>query len=41
MEKNVSEDDFKLFHIVDDAQEAVDIIEEFYNTFVLSPNFEF
>jgi uncharacterized protein (TIGR00730 family) len=41
MEKNVSEDDFELFHIVDDPQEAVDIIDDFYAKFLLSPNFEF
>ena len=41
MEKNVSKDDFQLFHIVDDPKEAVDIIDDFYNKFVLSPNFEF
>jgi len=41
MEKNVSEDDFDLFHIVDDPQEAVDIIDDFYGKFLLSPNFEF
>jgi predicted Rossmann-fold nucleotide-binding protein len=37
----VSEDDFELFHIVDDPQEAVDIIDDFYAKFLLSPNFEF
>lgn len=41
MEKNVSEDDFDLFHIVDDPQDAVDIIDDFYGKFLLSPNFEF
>jgi predicted Rossmann-fold nucleotide-binding protein len=41
MEQNVSEDDFELFHIVDDPQEAVDIIDDFYAKFLLSPNFEF
>ncbi len=41
MEKNVSEDDFDLFHIVDEPQEAVDIIDEFYGKFLLTPNFEF
>ena len=38
-EKNVNEDDFELFYIVDDAQEAVDIIDDFYTKFLLSPNF--
>jgi predicted Rossmann-fold nucleotide-binding protein len=41
VEQNVSEDDFELFHIVDDPQEAVDIIDDFYGKFLLSPNFEF
>jgi len=41
MENNVSEDDFDLFHIVDDPQEAVDIIDDFYGKYLLSPNFEF
>ncbi len=40
-EKNISEEDFELFHIVDDPQEAVDIIDDFYSKFLLSPNFEF
>lgn len=39
VEQNVSEDDFELFHIVDDPQEAVDIIDDFYGKFLLSPNF--
>ena len=38
-EKNVSESDFELFHLVDDPQEAVDIIDEFYAKYLLSPNF--
>jgi uncharacterized protein (TIGR00730 family) len=41
VENNVSEEDFELFHIVDDPQEAVDIIDDFYAKFLLSPNFEF
>ncbi len=40
-EKNVNEDDFELFYLVDDPQEAVDIIDDFYTKFLLSPNFEF
>jgi uncharacterized protein (TIGR00730 family) len=39
LEKNVSEEDFELFHLVDDPQEAVDIIDDFYSKFLLSPNF--
>jgi len=38
-EGNVSEDDFELFHLVDDPQEAIDIIDDFYTRFLLSPNF--
>ena len=38
-EGNVSEDDFELFHLVDDPQEAIDIIDDFYSRFLLSPNF--
>jgi uncharacterized protein (TIGR00730 family) len=38
-EQNVNEDDFELFYIVDDPQEAVDIIDDFYTKFLLSPNF--
>ncbi len=40
-EKNIRKEDFDLFHIVDDPQEAVDIIDDFYSKFLLSPNFEF
>jgi len=39
LEKNVSEEDFDLFHVVDDPQEAVDIIDDFYSKYLLSPNF--
>lgn len=39
MEQNVSEDDFDLFHIVDNPKEAVDIIDDFYAKYLLSPNF--
>lgn len=38
-EKNVKESDFELFQIVDDPQDAVDIIDDFYTKFLLSPNF--
>jgi len=38
-EGNVSEDDFELFNLVDDPQEAIDIIDDFYSRFLLSPNF--
>jgi len=38
-EKNVSEEDLKLFSIVDNATDAVGVIDEFYSKFLLSPNF--
>lgn len=38
-EQNVNETDFDLFYIVDEPQEAVDIIDDFYSKFLLSPNF--
>ncbi len=38
-EGNISEEDFELFHVVDDPQEAVEIIDEFYSRYLLSPNF--
>ena len=37
--KNISEDDLDLFHIVDTAEEVVEIINNFYNKHLLSPNF--
>lgn len=39
MEGNISEGDLDLFKIVDDATEAVEVIDEFYNKYNLSPNF--
>ena len=38
-EKNISPDDLNLFHIVDDATEAVKVIDDFYSKYLLSPNF--
>ncbi len=38
-EKNVSEEDLDLFSIVDNASDAVGVIDEFYSKFLLSPNF--
>ncbi|MGA9271113.1 MAG: TIGR00730 family Rossman fold protein [Lutimonas sp.] len=37
--ENVSESDLELFHIVDTAEEVVEIINTFYNKHLLSPNF--
>jgi uncharacterized protein (TIGR00730 family) len=38
-EKNISAEDLNLFHIVDTAKEAVDIIDDFYSKYLLQPNF--
>lgn len=38
-EKNISEEDLDLINIVDDATEAVKVIDDFYNKYLLSPNF--
>ena len=38
-EQNISEEDMELFIVVDDAEEAVDHIEQFYSKYLLSPNF--
>jgi uncharacterized protein (TIGR00730 family) len=38
-ENNISEKDLALFHIVDEADEAVAIITEFYSKYLLKPNF--
>ncbi|MGM0463860.1 MAG: TIGR00730 family Rossman fold protein [Bacteroidota bacterium] len=38
-ESNVSPEDLKLFSLVDTADEAVEIIDAFYNKYLLSPNF--
>jgi uncharacterized protein (TIGR00730 family) len=38
-EKNISKKDMDLFILVDDAEEAVNHIEQFYSKYLLSPNF--
>lgn len=38
-EHNVSENDLALFHVVDTADEAVKIINDFYAHYLLKPNF--
>ena len=38
-EHNISAEDMNLVHIVDDASEAVKIIDDFYHKYLLSPNF--
>lgn len=39
VEGNISTGDIDIFHIVDDATEAVGVIDEFYSKYLLSPNF--
>jgi len=36
---NISPDDLELIHIVDNADEVIDILDKFYDEFNLSPNF--
>ncbi|MEQ8628867.1 TIGR00730 family Rossman fold protein [Ekhidna sp.] len=36
---NISDSDLDLFHVVDTATEAVNVIDEFYSKYNLSPNF--
>jgi len=38
-ERNISEEDLELFRMVDTAKEAVQVIDDFYNKYNLSPNF--
>ena len=38
-EHNVNENDLQLFHVVDTADEAVKIINDFYSQYMLKPNF--
>ncbi|MEA1887716.1 MAG: TIGR00730 family Rossman fold protein [Bacteroidota bacterium] len=38
-ESNISPEDLELFNIVDTADEAVDLIDQFYTKYLLSPNF--
>jgi uncharacterized protein (TIGR00730 family) len=38
-ERNINEDDLELFHVVDTADEAVAIINDFYSKYMLKPNF--
>ena len=39
-EHMIKEEDFDIFHVVDTAEEAVKIIEEFYHRFSVKPNLE-
>ena len=38
-ENNISAEDLHLFNIVETPEEAVEVINEFYSTYLLSPNF--
>ena len=38
-EGNINENDLKLFHLVDTADEAVQIKNDFYSRYILKPNF--
>lgn len=38
-EGNISEEDLELINLVDTAEEAVDVIDDFYSKYLLSPNF--
>jgi len=38
-EENIKEKDLELFKVVDTAEEAVEIIDEFYSNYILRPNF--
>lgn len=38
-EHNISAEDLNIFRIVDDAEDAVSYIEQFYSRYLLSPNF--
>jgi uncharacterized protein (TIGR00730 family) len=38
-EKNISPEDISLFTVVDNADEAVEVINKFYSKYLLSPNF--
>lgn len=38
-EHNINPEDMNLFHVVDNAKEVVDIIDDFYSKYLLQPNF--
>jgi uncharacterized protein (TIGR00730 family) len=38
-QKNISQEDTKLFTVVDTSEEAVGVINDFYSKYLLSPNF--
>ena len=36
----IKEEDFEIFHVVDTAEEAVQIIKDFYERFNVKPNLD-
>jgi uncharacterized protein (TIGR00730 family) len=38
-ENNISSEDLELYHVVETASEAVEVIDDFYSKYLLSPNF--
>ncbi len=38
-ENNISKEDLELYHVVETASEAVEVIDDFYSKYLLSPNF--
>jgi len=38
-EENIKEKDLELFKVVDTAEQAVEIIDEFYSNYIMKPNF--
>jgi len=38
-ENNISKEDLELYHVVETATEAVQVIDDFYSKYLLSPNF--
>jgi predicted Rossmann-fold nucleotide-binding protein len=35
----IKEEDFEIFHVVDNADDAVKIIKDFYKKYAIKPNF--
>jgi hypothetical protein len=38
-QQNIQKDDLELFHVVDEPDEVIEIINQFYSKYLLSPNF--
>ena len=39
-ERMINKEDFEIFHVVDTAEEAVQIIKDFYDRFNIKPNLD-